>query len=1266
MILVGVITPTNIFSKNLDLLNVENVFRMFKGSLVSEEEAPEIYKNLKYIGEKLNKILHDKYKLNERFGREVPVDFYIVKTNIPNAAITTSHQGKYFRQAIIITTEFLNLLMTDSKGKYTEDSIKKGYQMLASTVGHEYGHFLQRALYSNSEDIEVKRWFTKATKKSLETHADLISLDLLREGGFKQDAGVDKFKKIEAYRNMYPAVKPHLTSSIENIFMTHPQDDFRAATVRNLSTKLKFDQGVMPVENPKYDFERMKADLQKNSSDSFSSLFNSTNTTNVNNKVTSISDSVRTNKAIVTNKNVLENLPEKMTVDFIINHPEAYRQLFSKALTKALQEADLNITREDYSKLIHKAHNSIYSCQNGIEFTILKPIRMSCEDIETSVISKSQFKNKNKLLHYALFDIKDGKSKLKSNWYLKVEDNYGNKTLKTLVKEGIIKNNRDILDFTENPLKMEEPYYAVDTPERFMTTIILENSLSKELDLILDDAKNSKKGLNDLYDFIDKVIDPYNGQYSVSNPYNYDDVKEMKFKNSKTIQDFKNKILSFIRENPSMFKEKEWHIFNKLTATGPIQGSDTYFLDNFMFKFENGKKVVNVELGEQALKDKKIKSIQNQETILIEKLNKIVEDEKPMPPKTSQKWLEYIHKHMPTPSSIKDKIVEEFLWKWEINDRASVDFAQSLKSTNWLNLEPTNVDYADFFSERLKYMSEEDKIRLIDYFRSPKNGISKELEDAIKKTFDSQFLTDNSHVKIAKSQLFGIIFSELDYFAKNAAAPDKTFMIDLILNNGQKPLVESPSFYKDFLKRIKVKESSVENQLLDAYLSPSVTSPNDKSTLMSYLLSIDSNDGDSTRQIFEAHKSVGVKGGQLSSLFNIFPKEIRRQLAKLKDKAKPLDKIQILDILKNTLSEEDFKKIKLKKIIGSASIKTVIEVEIEEIVDGVKKTKEAVLAVQDPNAENQIKFNIEKLKKLIKELKNKNISGSTSLISVITKSLEEQMELEIDMNREREMIKKAQELYQNMNKRLIDDLPKNWTFEVPKVIDQFGDHSHLLFMEKAHGASFDLIQDSKLKEKVGRSIAKSGIIGLFEEGLLNADSHKGNFIIDVEKKTIYPIDFGQLEEYKIATSPFQRDEVYNLGQFIDSTHKGNARKSILFALTFSEDQIPKTTFNTIIKETDKFFKTTSNIDERSTKIIEILSEHGVNVNKKFSFGALKGLMVIGSEVYVQPDEMKNILEASIIKKMKEKKMIFAKDIFRRNPFIMKEMVKCLKNILNVN
>ena len=416
-------------------------------------------------------------------------------------------------------------------------------------------------------------------------------------------------------------------------------------------------------------------------------------------------------------------------------------------------------------------------------------------------------------------------------------------------------------------------------------------------------------------------------------------------------------------------------------------------------------------------------------------------------------------------------------------------------------------------------LTEEERMTAIRYIMDPQGEeLPKALAEAIKRAHQNVRKNKGD----AESETF-VTRHTLAAFVNDLTSEERVPILNLLLNKGGPSLMAHADYPLNITRGIlEYKEGSQEEKLLTAGLR-SIPDEKDyqRSVVLAYLISISTEEQSGIKAIFEAFTAVGIKLGQIASIFwqeNGISQSAIDELKELKDHARPLTLAEVYRLMDETLTPEEAAHIKRPvKVLGSASLRTAVLV---ELTDG----REVVMLMQRPHAKEQIESNLTRIERLIPELKKEGFSNEVDVIEAFTEPVGDKMRDELRMSREAAVLKQAKTFYERMNEELKEHLG-GWRFVVPELVDGFQVRDTMLFTTYVGQGSFHALPEGPEKNGMGQAIVTAGIKTFFEEGFMNTDPHAGNYLVDGAAKMIGVIDWGQTEY-------FTEEDRYNLTQFL--------------------------------------------------------------------------------------------------------------------------------------
>lgn len=681
--------------------------------------------------------------------------------------------------------------------------------------------------------------------------------------------------------------------------------------------------------------------------------------------------------------------------------------------------------------------------------------------------------------------------------------------------------------------------------------------------------------------------------------------------------------------------EKKIEIFSLVTRLGTTNETDDWFVDNIfpeLNKYSDLHK--RSKILEPLLKNKQF----SKNSVKVAVLDLCIEDEiidaiKYGDVADTELLVEKMNDLVPVASKGKDDLFEKIAWNFDLNGERLKRIIEDKKSTNWRLVDPRIVNLGSGLANIMKAQLVSDDL-IFDYVLNPSTASAEFLKDIIYNfSVNAANSVDIFQVReFSSKQNFAQIATEralreIEAAIKDSSIAGKAAILEILLSKNKNSSVEY--LLSKAVKHGGYESGSTEYKLLHAFLN--VIPVHERSVTMAYLLA-SRNEGGGVKSLFEVFQTVGIKFGQLAAIWNVFGEKITQEIAELKDDAEPLSKFEIEKILRETYGKRS-EQIHLKRVLGSASVKTVVEV---TLADG----RDAVLMVRRPHIEAQIKSNLKLSIQLLDESRKLGVEIPKGMFSLIIEDLGGQLNNEIDFKKEANKIKKTKQIFDNINLSLGKD---DYKFFVPQVIKDFPVESHLMLVEKGTGDTWKSLTKGLAKnsdkyiaiqKRSGKNIFKTLIKTFTQFGFFNPDSHGGNILVDDKKKIISIIDLGQAEEY-VKTGTFSQDDRLIVAQFLEAYSNENAEKLVTAMEKMSDSKNHrKTKLISTIKSIidDKAI-------EQNKKLIEIITastDNGLKLKSKFSFGLIKGLMVLTGEEYADQSAMKVIIKQEFEAVVKEK------------------------------
>ncbi len=702
---------------------------------------------------------------------------------------------------------------------------------------------------------------------------------------------------------------------------------------------------------------------------------------------------------------------------------------------------------------------------------------------------------------------------------------------------------------------------------------------------------------------------------------------------AKPILDFASDVFSLLREVPLEPAELE-AAHRSLIVHAATSESDRFFMD-MIAKLPPQKEAEKRAVIERALKERRMRS----EPIQL-KLTEAIFTPENQKADQFESALSRLTEHLPQPSEGRDKLIERLLWATKAQSDEQVKKAEELKSYNPKQGDPRLVNDLSSMAETLEKLTQAERVRLMNHLNDPeraRKGLPPEIERAlhrIQRIAQGDDLADTRESILsgekARTEHRKRIANQAEqhrhnlvHWSNEASQNERLALYAFLLSSGNDPLIKGAGVGERFnAEMLGVDNSTDKGKALLAFWD--ITPPEELASSMAYSLSRkQAGGGFDWADIFQIFGTVGIKGGQLGSIWNVFGDEISRAVAQLKDQADPLTMQQVLEQMHKELPAELAAKIKVEKILSCASVKCVVKV----LIDG----KSYVMGVRRPNAEAQIAWNLGRIRKLHTALVARGVNAVSSLLGPLISGLEAQLKDEIDLNREAEKLTHAGEFYSRMNEEL---KPKaaGWEIRTPKLAPYRHGSKGIILMEEVQGKAWKDLSDAE-KREVGPLVVESALRGLIREGYFNPDQHTGNLLVNTKSKQIHMLDPGQNGTLPHTGGFWGTDDRYSFVQLLRALGEKNVKNIILHGKSLSKSTAELTNESGLEFELQRLLalpragKAPAEAQkDLITDVTRAFGDHHLELKDKVMFTALKGLMVLLGESYVPMEQAAAIIE----------------------------------------
>jgi hypothetical protein len=632
---------------------------------------------------------------------------------------------------------------------------------------------------------------------------------------------------------------------------------------------------------------------------------------------------------------------------------------------------------------------------------------------------------------------------------------------------------------------------------------------------------------------------------------------------------------------------------------------------------------------------------------------------------TLNRLIKDLNRYAPNGSIAKDDFMETIGWSLRLRGSELDGFIDDQKSSNWRRANPMLVRVGSLLATQISNMSFGGRLKTIEYLLDPVNNettLFNDIFEELKKITYNDLLKEATglltpqklnDLKTQANRMAEVLKLKAEEAIRDSAPSERIPLFEVIMTAGLEAPIRKADWPVNIARRyLKYVPNSVEEVLFTTFLE--VVPEHEGAVALAYMLSLANDESNgSIAQLFEVFGTVGIKFGQLVSIWELFGEKLAKEAAHLKNRAKGLGRADVIDLAHERHHEVKAIVEEFEKILGSASIKTTVRVRFK---DGTK----GVLALQGRNVSEIVKMNIELGKRYLERLKEKGVIKNSKFMMNLVEALEEQIIAELDMRTEAQKTQIAGEILAKMNNDLGGEL-NGWTLKAPQVLANKPLTEQMAFYELAKSKTFDELSAEE-KAEVGPMIAKAMLRFLFHYGYFDPDRHTGNILIDLATKTIYFLDFGQFENFAKSINPFKMDPRLVIGKFIHAlseldtegvihyarlmarpgTENGVSEKELRAKLQILFDKQRLAIKNAQVSDS----QSPIDVKDLMVDVINEVAENGVTFSTRYIFGGLKGLIILYGEKYVTVEEFEMLLRAEL------KSLFLAK-----LPAIMAEKVK---------
>lgn len=333
----------------------------------------------------------------------------------------------------------------------------------------------------------------------------------------------------------------------------------------------------------------------------------------------------------------------------------------------------------------------------------------------------------------------------------------------------------------------------------------------------------------------------------------------------------------------------------------------------------------------------------------------------------------------------------------------------------------------------------------------------------------------------------------------------RAFLVNSLLT-GPEGLMNKPGV-EEFLVERLFGDSPNKSKIREVSTALLRSLGRNKSMALAYVLAQKGNsngkidEGTALRSLLEAFGVAGIKLGQYLA-FTSELEAFRESLAALQDSAMPISYLEMLYLIRKRLGEDWSQNWKVVKLLGSGSVNVAIEVQ-----SPTGETR--VISILRDEIETASREDFRKLTRFVEELIKSPGGIKYSFLPGLLKIIEVSVHLEFNKENAGQRQRDASLIY--------DRKVGNWTLRAPKT---YKVENGSLMMEKATGRTARKIRKENfdLYKEVMTIVLNVELDHLINGKFIhlkpfptfsNPDLHDGQVIIDLDKKIITILDFGQ-------------------------------------------------------------------------------------------------------------------------------------------------------------
>ncbi len=596
------------------------------------------------------------------------------------------------------------------------------------------------------------------------------------------------------------------------------------------------------------------------------------------------------------------------------------------------------------------------------------------------------------------------------------------------------------------------------------------------------------------------------------------------------------------------------------------------------------------------------------------------------------KFRTFLDSFVPIRTLERDELIEDLAWSQGVNRLELLRDLEDAKTLGRVRkADSMAVNMASALSSWISTFTAVEKLDFIRYISDPQpRDIPDSLESKISRLAEPRKEKFGPHETTIDDKRHRMI--ETLWAARSISWLQKVPLIELLLSSGPQPLLQEPEFQTRTLNDLLGLESAAgEARALRAYLR---TVPEyEVAPSIAYLLArtsegLDLGSGD-LKDIFELFQVVGKKAGQAVNTWQLMAES--EGLRDLKDRAKPMSKYEIVKSVYEALPPDEAQRIvAYERVLAAGSVKTITAV----LLDNGQR---AALATQGEYAARQVHGTIDLARSYLRELQSEGLVQSDLFIDSIAHSIEAQLMEELDLLTEAGKASQAAEALQAVTQSF--DL-KGWKIRVPLPLAGFTPQSRVLVMEQVGGRAIDRLPDD-VRREVGPILVEVYLRALFERGWIDADRSLANQLVDVETRSINVLDFGQSHRLQVDPSRWRGDDRTRVLNVLRASYFRDAKLLVrsIGELLAPDSQLRwyKQEGPAVARDLGRLFSEEEHLGNLLITLVKELETRGFKLEPQFSVYAMKGILTLYGEEYVESQDFARILTKSAQALAQEKK-----------------------------